>query len=78
MLFGLRQGGGVRGFCYSCNQAISPHTRHVLWECSAHAALRSVAMLASALAQRLGWCGQAEGAGVGLTRLAVMSDIGRL
>ena len=35
MLFGLRQGGGVRGFCYSCNQAISPHTRHVLWECLA-------------------------------------------
>ena len=36
--------GGVRGCCYSCNQAISPHTRHVISESSAHDALRSVAM----------------------------------
>ena len=40
-----------------------------------YAALGSVAMPASALAQRLGWCGQAEGDGVALTRLAVMGDI---
>ena len=69
--------GGVRGFCHSCSQAISPHTRHVMWECPAHDALRFVAMPVSGLAQRLGWSGQVEGAGVVLKRLGVMADIRR-
>ena len=67
--------GGVRGFCYSCSQAITPHTRHVMWECPAHDARRTVTMPVSGLAQRLGWCGQAEGAGVVLQRLGVMAAI---
>ena len=72
MLFGLRQGGGAGLLLLLQSGHLSSYQTCFM------GVLRSVAMLASALAQRLGWCGQAEGAGVGLTRLAVMSDIGRL
>ncbi|CAE7276521.1 unnamed protein product [Symbiodinium sp. CCMP2592] len=47
--------GPVRDMCYSCMQSITPHTRHVLWNCVAHAHLRTVSVPASLLAQRLGW-----------------------
>ncbi|CAE7276503.1 unnamed protein product [Symbiodinium sp. CCMP2592] len=47
--------GPVRDMCYSCMQPVSPHTKHVLWNCVAHAHLRTVSVPASLLAQRLGW-----------------------
>ena len=43
-----------RDMCHDCMQPIAPHTKHVLWDCVAHAHLRTVSAPASALAQRLG------------------------
>eukprot|EP00439_Symbiodinium_sp_Y106_P041992 s1085_g5.t1 len=43
-----------RDMCHDCMQPIAPHTKHVLWDCVAHAHLHTVSAPASALAQRLG------------------------
>ena len=45
----------MRDMCHNCAQLIAPHTKHVMWDCVAHAHLREVSASASALAQRLGW-----------------------
>ena len=47
--------GPIRDMCHDCMQPIAPHTKHVMWDCVAHAHLRTVCAPASALAQRLGW-----------------------
>ena len=50
--------GPVRDICHDCMQPIALHTKHILWDCVAHAHLRTVSAPASALAQRLGWGSQ--------------------